>query len=183
VAGEAKSAGGSVVAVVVVVAGLLANVVAIAGSVADWGDDTTTVVLSSQPVPDTTTTTVADTTTTTVRDETPEAFITRLDEALRTGDVAFLSARLHPAVINRYGAEVCAAHLETLQDTYTPRTVTGDATGPASYDWKTDGMTTTIADIYSVPIEITTDAAPQRQEVHTTEVDGTFRWFSDCTNR
>ena len=55
------------------------------------------------------------------------------------------------------------------------------ATGPAAWDYVTDGLTTTIDDAWTVPVT-QAEATPPERELHFAPVDGTWRWFTDCGN-
>src|SRR5712692_461907 len=48
--------------------------------------------------------------------ESPQEFLDRLDAAVRKGDTDFRVARLHPAVIARYGEDQCRTFLAGKQD-------------------------------------------------------------------
>src|SRR5438105_3487397 len=52
----------------------------------------------------------------TVATETPAEFLDALAAALRSGDDGFLLDRLHPAVIQRFGVDLCRRHVATLHD-------------------------------------------------------------------
>ena len=132
-------------AIAFIVVGVLLIALGLAGAAGDWGSSTTTKAVAAAP-----TTTATTTTATTVAPETPEEFITRLDQALRARDIEYMIARLHPAVIERYGEAACRANFERTESL--ARKVTGAATGPAPYDWTTDGQTETIPDTYTVPV-------------------------------
>jgi len=113
--------------------------------------------------------------------ETPEQFLAELQRAQREGDATFLLARLHPAVIERYGEDACRANVGEPPDPTSTFDVVGiDHTGP--WDYTSDGQTTTIADTTFVLTNRTVRAQPTQQvEVHVAAVDGQQRWFTDCT--
>ena len=107
------------------------------------------------------------------------AFIPRLVEALRTGDAAFQVARLHPATLERYGEEQCRTELPRRQDATVAITVlkVGE---PESWDYTTDGLSTTIALAVPVDADIVVQGKAGRQTLHFAIVDGTVLWFTDC---
>lgn len=116
-----------------------------------------------------------------VRAETPDQFLAELQRAERESDTAFLLARLHPAVIERYGEDVCRATVAEAADPTSTFDVVGiDHTGP--WDYTSDGQTTTIADTTFVLTNRTVHAQPTQQvQVHVAAVGGQQRWFTDCT--
>lgn len=119
--------------------------------------------------------------TTSTTPETPEQFLAELQRAQREGDTTFLLARLHPAVIERYGEDVCRASVAEPPDpTSTFDVVRIDHTGP--WDYASDGQTTTVADTTFVLTNRTVHAQPTQQiQVHVAAVGGQQRWFTDCT--
>ncbi|MFA5883800.1 MAG: hypothetical protein WDA60_08120 [Acidimicrobiia bacterium] len=111
--------------------------------------------------------------------ETPEAFLAALGTALTNGDTAFLGARLHPAVIQRYGATACdgfaAGHHTPVQFTV------NEVRAPSAYAWTTDGRTTTVPNTTEVVVTAASGGTAGPQTVHVALVDGTWRYFADCT--
>ena len=113
--------------------------------------------------------------------ETPEQFLATLQRAQRAGDAEFLLAHLHPAVIARYGEDVCRASVsESADPTSTFAEVRVDHTG--SWDYTSDGQTTTIADtVFVVANRVAHGQEQQQVDVHVAPVHGDQRWFTDCT--
>jgi hypothetical protein len=113
--------------------------------------------------------------------ETPEQFLAALQRAEREGDAAFRLVRLHPAVIERYGEEACRAFVsEPADPTSQFEIVRIDHTG--AWDYTSDGKTTTIADtVFVVTNRVALGQEQQQVDVHVAPVDGTQRWFTDCT--
>jgi hypothetical protein len=111
--------------------------------------------------------------------ETPQQFLSALGTAITNGDAAFLRARLHPAVIERYGAATC--------DTYTAERRTPvqftvvEVRAPTTYAWTTDGQTTDVANTNDVVVTQVTPSASTTRVVHIALVGKTWRWFTDCT--
>lgn len=117
-----------------------------------------------------------------VRTETPDQFLPGLQQAERVRDTEFLVARLHPAVIERYGEDVCRSLFasEPPDPSSTFDIVGIDHTGP--WDYTSDGQTTTIPDTVFVVTNRTVHSQPPQQvQVHIAPVDGQQRWFTDCT--
>jgi len=112
---------------------------------------------------------------------TAEQFAADLAAAVRGGDDDYLVAHLHPATTDRYGLQMCRRYIR--QD------VSGDdlnwevhgATGPAAWDYITDGLTESIPDAWTVSV-IQAGATPPERELHFARADGTWRWFTDCGN-
>jgi hypothetical protein len=167
------------------VGGLALAVLCFAGYALGIGETTSTTraqaaedesATSSSEPSSTTSSTVA------VRTETPDQFLADLQQAERGGDSAFLLARLHPAVIERYGEDVCRSQFasEPPDPTSTFDVVGIDHTGP--WDYTSDGQTTTIPNTVFVLTNRTVHAQPAQQiQVHIAPVDGQQRWFTDCT--
>lgn len=110
---------------------------------------------------------------------TAEEFATELAAAINAGDVDYLTERLHPAVIERYGARQCRRFVRT--------TLAGDevdwevlgSSGPAPWPYASDERETVIEDAWAVTVR-QPGADPETSERHFTPADGTWRWFTDC---
>ncbi len=186
-----------------VVLGVVVGAVGVAGSVAGWGASATKVYLAAaSPAPTTSTLPTASrpstsaplavtspstsapatvtTPSTSLPTSTPAQFVGELDRALTKGDVAFLYARLHPAVISRYGAAQCRVWAGRAKDTTSRFVVRGAAGAPADYSYTTDSKTTVIHAVVAVPVDRVSATSTVRTAVHTVAVDGTFRFFTDC---
>lgn len=112
--------------------------------------------------------------------ETPEEFLAALATAIQEGDADFQVERLHPAVIERYGEDACRADIEMRTD---PTRAFADPQvreEPEDFDYASDGLSEIIPDTIVVDAQVTADGATNAQEVHLAEVDGEFRYFSDC---
>lgn len=205
--GESTNGRPSTPIVVLAIVGLAFIVVGIGGTAAGWGAKTessaasavnptggagtTTTTGSSQTTASTSSAaTVAPTTTppgptstsptATAPSETPESFLAQLASALRTGDTKFLDARLHPAVIERFGEAACIAALPALTDPTAAFTVKS-VEKPAPYEWKIGDKSTTVPDTVAVQVTRTRKGQALDVTVHVTLVDGTYRWFTDCS--
>jgi hypothetical protein len=110
--------------------------------------------------------------------ETLSEFVVALGRALQNHDSAFLRARLHPAVIERYGSAACDAYAAG------PRTpiefTVQSATAPVVYSWSTDGLTRDVPGTNSVDVTSVAEGQAQPATIHVAYVDGTWRWFTDC---
>ncbi|MGQ0804692.1 MAG: hypothetical protein ACT4PI_12630 [Actinomycetota bacterium] len=156
--------------------GFVGIVVGVLGTVLDWGAETTTEAVADEnggEVPD-------------KGDkgddveETPEEFLAALATAIQDGDADFQLERLHPAVIERYGEDACAADIATRTDPTRAFAVTRVREEPEPFDYASDGLSETIPETTVVEAQVTADGATNPQEVHVAEVDGEFRYFSDC---
>jgi hypothetical protein len=110
--------------------------------------------------------------------ETLAEFVVALGRALQNHDSAFLRARLHPAVIERYGSAACDAYAAGPR---TPIEFTVEsATAPVVYTWTTDGLTRDVPGTNSVDVTSVAEGQSQPATIHVAYVDGTWRWFTDC---
>lgn len=109
-------------------------------------------------------------------------FLTRFDAAHREGDVDTLLRSLHPAVIARYGTTQCRSSLESTVGSISEIFLTGGQ--PEPWDYPTDGVTTDIANSWTVSIEatITSDASRQNFDFHLVDAGppAGVQWFTDC---
>lgn len=106
-------------------------------------------------------------------------FYARLTSGLQTADVPTLFDLLHPAVLDRYGAEQCRDYLADAGDESISIEVLGmDA--PAPWTWELDGVSTEIAPAIAVTIRLSVGDASVEQEAHLAVADGALRWFTDC---
>jgi hypothetical protein len=162
-------------AIVALVLGILADVVGITGAVAGWGGSTTNLVISSTPAG-------AISPTPTAPKPAPDeasAFVKQLDKAIRSGDTTYLFTHLHPAVIARYGATQCQQYLSSF-DRSIRRGVRSSPSAPGDYAYTTDGKTTNVPDVVAIAVDLVGPSGTQRVALHTAQVDGTYRWFTDC---
>lgn len=185
--------------------GAVLAVVAVIGLIADLGAETTTSTpavddqaaattsttaspgstsgsTTSEPTSSSATTeTTATTTATTVAAETPDEFLDQLADAFRSGDIEFKLARLHPAVIERFGEDACRAYFESLPADPTAAFVVIAVSGPDDYEWTLDGETRVVPETLAVDVTRTANGAAQAATIHLTAVDGQLRWYTDCT--
>ncbi len=112
--------------------------------------------------------------------ETPAEFLSALATAVREGDVDFQLERLHPAVIERYGEDACRADLVTRTDPTHAFEVTTVRDQPEPFDYASDGLSETIPETVVVDANVTDNGQTQAVTTHLVEVDGEFRYFTDC---
>jgi hypothetical protein len=155
--------------------GLVVVVVGVLGTVLDWGAETKSEAVvddgSAEPEPETQAPPDA---------ETPEEFLSSLATAIQEGDVDFQVERLHPAVIDRYGEDACRAEVATRTDPTRAFTDPQVRAEPEDFDYASDGLSQIITDTVVVDAQVTIGGATEAQAVHIAEVDGEFRYFSDC---
>jgi hypothetical protein len=116
---------------------------------------------------------------TTTTSEQPAAFLASFVQALRSGDANFLVDRLDPAVIARYGTEQCRASVPRLFDSTAALTLRS-TTGPAAFEYVTDGKSAAVQDVYSLEVDGIVGGQSATREYHVALVDGRFLIFFDC---
>ncbi len=116
----------------------------------------------------------------TIAVETPEEFFALFAEAIRTGDVEFLLARLHPVVLERYGRQQCRAAVAALATDPTFDAKVRSTSEAGAYEFTSDGESATVDDTLTVAVTFTTAGDAGRQDAHVAPVDGELRWFTDC---
>jgi hypothetical protein len=110
---------------------------------------------------------------------TAEQFALDLSAAIRSGHTDYLLARLHPAVIERYGTRICRSYINGTVAGDDVRWTVSSTTGPAAWSYETDGLTTPIAEAWMVSVN-QAGATPEARDLHFAPSDGTWRWFTDC---
>jgi len=111
--------------------------------------------------------------------EDPHVFFDAFETAVRTGDTNFLVSRMHPAVIARYGAAQCRAFAPQLVDATASLHLVSIA-GPASFDYTSDGLTTTVPDTFTFTVDGTAAGRSGPREFHFAVSGGQLRLFADC---
>jgi len=151
-----------------IVVGLILLAVGVVGLVDHWGNSTTAgrSPISTQGPSN-------------ASIETPQGFLKKLASALRSNNVAFLVARLNPAVIHRYGERQCRSYLPSIADPTVQLTVQ-QLGRPTNFEWTTDGESSTIARTQSVIVTFVAHGSATTQTVHITLVDRHYTWFTDC---
>ena len=111
-----------------------------------------------------------------------QKFLNQLDEAVRKGDTDFRIARLHPAVIERYGEQQCHDFLASPQAGPDPsrRDRVERVDKPEPFDFTTDDGAVPIPDAQLVLVKETFEKKTTTRELHVAKVDGEFRYFIDC---
>jgi hypothetical protein len=112
--------------------------------------------------------------------ETPEEFFALFAEAIRTGDVQFLLERLHPVVLERYGARQCRSAVASIANDPDFEAKVRTVSDPGPYEFASDGQSATVEDTLTVGVTFTNANGSSRQDAHVAYVDGVLRWFTDC---
>ena len=112
-------------------------------------------------------------------DETPQGFFDQYSQAMQTGNTGFLLDRLHPVVIDMYGAPACQNRLEELLNPTLQAQVTG-VEGPTPWLFERDGQVHEIRRTHNVDVTITVAGEPSDRQTHLEQIDGLQRWFTDC---
>jgi hypothetical protein len=162
-----------VAGIVAATLGVVAIVVAVVGTLSDWGAETTSEAQGAAPSSGTAPETRQ-------AGETPEEFLAALATAVREGDVDFQVERLAPAVIDRYGEDACRADVATRTDPTRAFAVTQVRDEPATFDYNSDGLSEAIPDTIVMEAQMTLQGATSAQEVHLVDVGGEFSYFTDC---
>jgi hypothetical protein len=160
---------------IVATIGFVGIVVGVLGTVLDWGAETTTEAVADEKTEE-----PAQDGDDAKDEETPEEFLAALATAIQQGDADFQLERLHPVVIERYGEDTCRADIAMRTDptrAFNDPQVRGE---PEDFDYASDGLSQIIPDTVVVDAQVTAEGATAAQAVHLAEVDGEFRYFSDC---
>ncbi len=163
-----------------VVTGTVTAIIGLLGLVFHWGSSASRAVAGvSRTIPQPTTTSAVSTVPVVV--ERPEEFLALFVKALRERDVAFLFDRLHPAVVERYGAQQCHDETRRLVDPTAALQVVG-VDPPRTYNWVTDGRARPLPDTYVFHVRGTRFGEPAIRQYHLPLVDGRYRILADCGN-
>ena len=108
------------------------------------------------------------------------AFVSDYVAAERTGDFASILARLNSAVIDRYGAPACQALSLSWKADPTYAMEISTISGPAAWDYVSDGLTTTVKEAWTVALDETSGGSTTRVALHLALADGGITWFTDC---
>jgi hypothetical protein len=109
-----------------------------------------------------------------------EAFIEAYNAAYRSGNVQTLFDNLHPAVLERYGAEACRTYLEQVIEEPVELELL-QAEPLESWNWERDDRSTVVPNALAVLVNFTAQGQSEQREVHfALREDGTLAWFTDC---
>lgn len=117
---------------------------------------------TSQPTPPTTNSTVVTTTTTLPTTTTTVdgravvgGFVTQFGNAIANGDTEFVQSRLHPSIVEGFGADVCEAWVISQIMALENYTATGVPQGPTNGTLSTPAGTVDFENRYSVEVTFT----------------------------
>jgi hypothetical protein len=116
-------------------------------------------------------------------EEAVKSFIEVFNTAAQDRDPELLYGLLHPAVLDRYGQEACRSYLETgITSAETPVEMSyGSAEALGTWEWQTDGLSTSIDYVYRVQVQLSAGDQSASQQIHlAVPGDDSVRWFTDC---
>lgn len=113
-------------------------------------------------------------------DETPEDFVAALGAAASAGDVAWLTSRLHPAVLQRYGEEACLDYVTDYVVEPGVRLRAAAVAGPGTWVWESDGRSTDVDEVYRVDAHRFSGGVETTGSIEAGNVDGALHYFADC---
>ena len=158
-----------------IVVGSVLSAVSVLGLVLDWGSTDAPSVAASPPH-------AAATATPTTPVESSSAFFASFVKAIHDGDTTWLLARLHPAVIERYGEAQCRTAVASLRDPTFAVSLSSAGT-PSDYVYASDGRSTTVPNTATFDSQGTVQGqASTTRQYHFALVDGRYRTFLDCGN-
>lgn len=111
-----------------------------------------------------------------------QKFLDRLDQAVRKGDTDFRVARLHPAVLDRYGEQQCRDFLSGPMAGPDPSRAdkVTRVDKPEPFVFTTDDGAVPIGNAQLVLVKETFQKKTTERELHVASVDGQLRYFIDC---
>lgn len=119
-------------------------------------------------------------TATPVPPETLDEFVAAFNDANSVGDTTFASDRLHPVVIEIFGAELCQTWLDN-RFAGTTIQVTGDPSplGSTSFGLP-DGSTSEVTDYFTVAVDLTFQGSVTPAEASFAYLGPDIYWFTNC---
>lgn len=174
---------------VLVVGGLTLAAAGVVQLIAEEASTTTTVAASPTTAATTTTTTQPTTTTTTTAPTTTvitsppqsvEDFVSQYRAALDSDDVEFVFGRLHPVVVEAYGAELCRAWVEDEVITLEEYELVGVVAGPHTSRVSIPGGEADIPKSFSATVSFVFQGSSFEAEAGFALVDGQMHWLGVC---
>lgn len=139
----------------------------------------TTTVAPTTTVAETTTSAPPTTTTTLGRDDVA-AFVEEFSTALDTGDRGFVEGRLHPQVIDGYGAEICAAWISSEIMTLSNYRLIEGPDGPIDQVFATPAGDRSISNAWSGRVAFTFQGQEFEGDAGFAALDGIVYWLGQC---
>jgi hypothetical protein len=163
----------------VIAVGVVIALIGVLGLVLDWGGSSTSTAAPKSKAKSGSSTSSPSAASSSVAEETPEEFFALFTTAVKNGDTAFLAARAHPAVIERYGEAQCAAFMTNLVDP-TVNLHLVSVSKPENFDYASDGKSTIIPDTITFHVDGSNSSSSGPRDFHYARVEGKFRIFVDC---
>ena len=107
-----------------------------------------------------------------------QVFLDNLNLAHQTGDVDALLGSLDPATIDRYGSDQCRTYLGQVAGSFADPTLV--SASAESWDYLTDGVSTSVPDAWNLLIDVTLGGNRQQVPMHVRPLDDQIYWFTDC---
>ncbi len=140
---------------------------------------TTTTIAPTTTVAETTTTAPPTTTTTLGRDDVA-AFVQEFSAALAAGDREFIESRLHPQVIDGYGADLCATWITNEIMTMSNYRLIEGPDGPVDQVFGTPGGDRSVSNAWSGRVAFTFQGQEFEGDAGFAILDGTVHWLGQC---
>lgn len=143
---------------------------------------TSTTLAPSTTAAETTTTVAATTTTTTIplgRDDIV-AFVDEFSAALEAGDESFVTSRLHPEVVDGFGADLCATWIANEIMTLSNYRLIDEPSGPTDQVFATPNGQRSIADSWSGRVAFTFGGQEFESDAGFAVLDGVVYWLGQC---
>ena len=147
---------------------------------------TTTAAVTTTTAPPTTTlaepTTTAPppATTTSIGPADIAGFVEEFAAALEAGDEAFVSSRLHPEVVDGFGADLCAGWISTEIMTLSNYRLIDGPDGPIDQSFATPSGDRSVSDAWSGRVAFTFQGEDFEGDAGFAILDGTVYWLGQC---
>lgn len=141
---------------------------------------TSSTTTSSTTTSSTTTSSTTTSTTTTIPVETVEEFAAAYGAALAAGDVEFVWERLHPAVKEGYGEDLCRAWVEREVMQLMEYVLVSVNSGPLATQFALPTGAVTVADVYDVTVSFTFQGQPFTTDSGYAPVGVEMHWLGAC---
>ena len=140
---------------------------------------TTTTIAPTTTVAETTTTAPPTTTTTLGRDDVA-AFVQKFSAALAAGDREFIESRLHPQVIDGYGADLCATWITNEIMTLSNYRLIEGPEGPVDQVFGTPGGDRSVSNAWSGRVAFTFQGQEFEGDAGFAVLDDVVYWLGQC---
>jgi hypothetical protein len=141
---------------------------------------TSTTTTSTTTTSSTTSTTTTSTTTTVPPTESIEQFVELYRDAIESGDVDFLMARLHPVVTEGFGAELCRGWIERVILSLEDYQLVGAVEGPTDRSFTTPAGTGVLEGTYAAPVSFAIGGQTFEVEAGFVPIGGEVFWLGEC---